>query len=50
MLSNSDPRGKDEDDLFFDDLYKSYNIERLIASRSINSNPKKEGKNLPKYL
>lgn len=44
MLSNSDCKGKDKDDNFFDNLYSSYQIERLIASRSINSNPHKRGK------
>lgn len=44
MLSNSDCKGKNNDDNFFDNLYSSYQIERLIASRSINSNPHKRGK------
>lgn len=44
MLSNSDCKGKDKDDNFFDNLYSSYQIERLVASRSINSNPHKRGK------
>lgn len=43
MLSNSDPKGKDGD-TFFDDLYSAYHIERVWASRSINSNPNKRGK------
>lgn len=44
MLSNSDCKGKNEDDNFFDVLYQTYQIERVWASRSINSNPKKRGK------
>ncbi len=44
MLSNSDCKGRNNDDTFFDDLYKEYNIDRVYASRSINSNPLKRGK------
>ena len=44
MLSNSDCKGKNEKDNFFDLLYKSYCIERVWASRSINSKPEKRGK------
>lgn len=44
MLSNSDCKGKNEKDKFFDTLYKAYQIERVWASRSINSNPTKRGK------
>lgn len=44
MLSNSDCKGKNEEDNFFDLLYEAYNIERVWASRSINSNPSKRGK------
>lgn len=44
MLSNSDGKGKNENDNFFDQLYSSYYIERLWALRSVNSNPKKRGK------
>ncbi len=44
MLSNSDCKGKNEEDNFFDLLYEAYNIERVWASRSINSNPRKRGK------
>jgi len=39
MLSNSDP-GDD----FFDKLYKKYKVERVSASRAINSNAKARGK------
>jgi DNA adenine methylase len=44
MLSNSDCKGKNEEDNFFDVLYGAYNIERVWASRNINSNPDKRGK------
>ena len=44
MLSNSDCKGKNEEDNFFDVLYGAYHIERVWASRSINSNPSKRGK------
>lgn len=39
MLSNSDCS-----DMFFDDLYSQYIIERVWASRSVNANPHKRGK------
>lgn len=44
MLSNSDCKSKNEKDIFFDMLYGAYHIERVWASRSINSNPNKRGK------
>lgn len=44
MLSNSDCKGKNEKDNFFDVLYGAYHIERVWASRNINSNPSKRGK------
>ncbi len=37
LLSNSDPKNTDTDDNFFDDLYKDFSIERVSASRMINS-------------
>ena len=40
MLSNSDPKNLDKDDLFFDILYNEYNIQRVNANRMINSNGK----------
>ena len=43
ILSNSDPKNEDPDDNFFDDLYGDFNIERVKAKRSINSNGKKRG-------
>ena len=44
MLSNSDCKGQNEEDNFFDVLYHDYIIERVFASRSINANPSKRGK------
>lgn len=44
ILSNSDVKGKDENDNFFDDLYSNFNIQRVEAKRSINANPEKRGK------
>ena len=44
MLSNSDGRGKNVHDTFFDDLYSAYSIERVWASRCVNSNVSKRGK------
>lgn len=37
LLSNSDPKNLDENDNFFDDLYKDFSINRVSASRRINS-------------
>lgn len=44
ILSNSDVKGKDPNDEFFDKLYQEFNINRVLASRSINANPEKRGK------
>lgn len=43
ILSNSDVKGKDENNNFFDDLYNRFNIQRVNAKRNINSNPEKRG-------
>ncbi|MDZ4758484.1 MAG: DNA adenine methylase [Bacteroidota bacterium] len=43
ILSNSDVKGKDKDDNFFDDLFVDYNISRVRARRSINANADKRG-------
>ncbi|MCK5538422.1 MAG: DNA adenine methylase, partial [Bacteroidales bacterium] len=43
MLSNSDVKGKNPEDNFFDDLYESYNISRVKARRSISANGKNRG-------
>lgn len=44
MLSNSDGKSQNEDDKFFDTLYENYEIDRVFASRCINSNGHKRGK------
>jgi DNA adenine methylase len=44
MASNADPKNTDLDDNFFDDLYAGLNINRILASRMINSNAQKRGK------
>lgn len=41
LLSNSDPTNTDENDLFFDKLYKGYHIQRILAERFINSDSSK---------
>ncbi len=43
MLSNSDPKNEDPADHFFDDLYQQYRIERVLATRMINSDAEKRG-------
>lgn len=43
MLSNSDPTNTDENNRFFDELYKEYNIRRVRARRNINSNGSERG-------
>ena len=44
MLSNSDCKGKNEADNFFDVLYADYYIDRVMASRNVNANGAKRGK------
>lgn len=43
MLSNSDLKGKNKNDEFFDEIYSDYYINRVIAKRVINANPEKRG-------
>ena len=43
LASNSDPKNADKNDDFFDKLYANFNIERVSASRMVNSNAKKRG-------
>lgn len=43
ILSNSDVKGKDMTDTFFDDIYNEFNINRVWAKRSINANADKRG-------
>ena len=37
VISNSDPKNNNIDDNFFDELYKNYNINRVKATRMVNS-------------
>lgn len=41
MLSNSDPKNTNPDDDFFETIYSNFNITRVDAKRSINSNGSK---------
>jgi DNA adenine methylase len=43
LLSNSDPKNEDPDNDFFEKAYQGYRIERVKASRNINSNAQKRG-------
>ncbi|MDE6538213.1 MAG: DNA adenine methylase [Muribaculaceae bacterium] len=43
MLSNSDCKGRNAEDLFFDELYQDFFIERVYAKRNINANASKRG-------
>lgn len=43
MLSNSDCKGRNADDDFFDKLYEDFFIERVYAKRCINANATKRG-------
>lgn len=43
ILSNSDLKGKNNEDTFFDDLYSEFTIKRVYARRNINANPEKRG-------
>jgi DNA adenine methylase len=44
LLSNSDPKNKNPDDTFFEDLYGEYHIETVSARRSVNSKKGGRGK------
>lgn len=43
MLSNSDVKGADNENNFFDELYSEFTINRVKATRRINSNAEKRG-------
>ena len=43
IISNSDPKNTDENDEFFDELYKAYYIQRVTAKRMINCNGESRG-------
>lgn len=44
VVSNSDPKNSDGEDEFFDDIYSSYKIKRVEATRMINCNGEARGK------
>lgn len=44
VISNSDPKNSNTEDNFFDNIYSSYKIKRVEATRMINCNSKARGK------
>ena len=44
LLSNSDPKNSDENDNFFEEIYSSFTIHRVYATRMINSKSDARGK------
>ena len=44
VVSNSDPKNPDEEDMFFDDIYAAHKIRRVSATRMINSKATARGK------
>lgn len=44
MLSNSDCSAKNPADTFFEEIYEGFNIQRVYASRMVNTNASKRGK------
>ncbi len=44
ILSNSDPKNTDPNDLFFEELYSDFFINRIEANRMINCNGNGRGK------
>lgn len=44
LLSNSDPKGVNPADGFFDEIYAGFKIRSVMASRMLNANPEKRGK------
>lgn len=43
ILSNSDVKGRQAEDNFFDEIYGEFQIDRVLAKRRINSNAAKRG-------
>ncbi len=43
VASNSDPKNINPNDNFFDDMYQEFSIDRIPATRMINSNSKRRG-------
>lgn len=44
VISNSDPKNFNTEDNFFDNIYSSYKIRRVDATRMINCNSEARGK------
>ena len=44
VVSNSDPKNMDKEDLFFDKIYAAHRIQRVFANRMINSKASSRGK------
>ena len=44
VISNSDPKNTNIEDDFFDNIYDSYKIKRVDATRMINCNSESRGK------
>lgn len=44
MLSNSEPKNENPDDVFFEEIYKGFNINTVYAHRMINCKGDKRGK------
>ena len=44
ILSNSDVKGKNKEDNFFDDIYEQFMIQRVFATRMVNAKAEKRGK------
>jgi DNA adenine methylase len=44
LLSNSDPHNSDPSDMFFEEIFKGFDINRVTASRMINSKVSGRGK------
>lgn len=44
ILSNSDVKGQNPENNFFDELYKQFEIQRVFATRMVNANAQKRGK------
>lgn len=43
LLSNSDPTNENKKDLFFDDIYREFNIQRVLATRMVNCSGDRRG-------
>ncbi len=44
ILSNSDLKGANPENNFFEELYSSFSVSRVLATRMVNSNPERRGK------